>query len=355
VDTRVLVGKVLTVLGAVEPRDLGPTSSHEHILSDMSAYLVEPERDSVRGRVHQPLSIDLGWARAHRFSNLDNMRLNDRDLAAREVSRFRRAGGGAIVEMSPRGMCRDPLGLVQVARDTGVHIVMGSGYYVGLTHPADMDRRSEADIADEIVAEILVGAEGTGVRPGIIGEIGCSKPLLENEVKVLRAAAAAQRRTGAPLDIHPSFDDALVLQIVDILREAGASLAHTMISHMEVFDYTLDTRLELLDAGCVIGYDNFGNLGYPHPYLGRVVNLTTDLARIRDIKDLIDRGYEQQVLLGQDTVFKDSLAAYGGYGYAHLLENVVPLMRAMGVEDHHIDAMLIDNPRRFLTFAEPTA
>lgn len=109
----------------------------------------------------------------------------------------------------------------------------------------------------------------------------------------------------------------------------------------------------ILEAGCYIGYDNFGNLGYPHMYLGKVVNLTTDLARIRDIKELIERGYLDQILLGQDLVFKDMVTAYGGYGYAHLLETAVPLMRDMGVAEEHIRAMLVDNPCRFLTFGEP--
>ncbi len=350
-----LAGKVQTVLGVIEPGELGITSSHEHILSDMSAYLLEPEDVADRCRAREPLSLhNLAWARAHRFSNLDNMRLNDQEEAAREVRRFKDAGGGTIVEMSPRGMCRDPKGLAEVARAAGVNIVMGCGYYLGVSHPASMDQMSAEEIADEIVEEILEGADGTGVRPGIIGEIGCSKPLDANELKVLRGAASAQRRTGAPMDIHPSFDDALALHIVDILQDAGASLEHVMISHMEVFDFALDTRLKFLGAGCYIGYDNFGNLGYPHLYLGRVVNLTSDVSRIRDIKELIDLGFVDQILLGQDTVFKDSLSAYGGYGYAHLLENVVPLMRDMGIEERHITGMLVDNPRRFLAFVEPT-
>lgn len=349
-----LVGMVQTVLGLIEPEAVGVASGHEHILSDMSAYYLEPEAAADRHRVRQPLSLEnLAWARAHRFSNLDNMRLNDRDLAAAEVLRFKKAGGDTIVEMSPRGMCRDPEGLACVARATGVNIVMGSGYYLGISHPADMDQRSETQIADEIVGEIFQGADGTGVKPGMIGEIGCTKPLSPNEGKVLRAAAEAQSRTGAPMDIHPGFDDSSALRIVDILREAGASLRHTMISHMEVFDYTLETRLKLLEAGCYIGYDNFGNLGYPHLYLGRVVNLTTDLSRIKDIKELIGMGFVDQILLGQDVVFKDSLSTYGGYGYAHLLDNVVPLMRDMGIDERHISAMLVDNPRRFLTFEEP--
>ncbi len=353
-----LVGKVQTVLGPIEPGRLGVTSSHEHVLSDMSAYFQEPEKPSERHLADEPLSLDIvGWARAHRFSNKDNARLNDLELAVREVQRFRNAGGNSIVEMSQHGMNRDPAGLAIVARATGLNIIMGSGYYLGMSHPADMDGKSENLIANEIVDDILLGAavdaDGVAIKSGLIGEIGCSVPLSANERKVLRAAAAAQRRTGAPLDIHPGFSDENVLEIIGILEDSGASLSHTMISHVENFDYTLDTRIRILQAGCYVGYDNFGNLGYPHCYLGRVINLTTDLYRIRGIRELLDRGFLGQILLGQDLCFKDMYSCYGGYGYAHLLENAVPLMKDMGLTEHHIEALLVDNPRRFLTFESP--
>lgn len=349
-----LAGRAQTVLGPVDPGRLGLTSSHEHILSDMSPYFLEPAEASERAFVDQPLSLaNLFWARAHRFSNRDNMRLNDRELACREVSLFKYAGGNTIVEMSSNGMCRDPQGLAYVARASGVNIIMGSGYYLGMSHPQDMDTRTEQEIADEIVNDIVFGVGDTGIKAGIIGEIGCTAPLSANEEKVLRAACLAQRRTGAAVDVHPSFSDEVALQIVDVVRDAGGDLTHTVISHMDTFDFTLETRLKFLEAGCYIGYDNFGNLGYPHPYLGRVVNLTTDFSRIGDIKDLIGRGYLSQILVGQDTVFKDQLRTYGGYGYAHLLENVVPLMRAMGVTADEIEVLLVENPRRFLTFVEP--
>ena len=138
--------------------------------------------------------------------------------------RFKDAGGGTMVEMSQHGMSRDPAGLAQVALATGLNIVMGSGYYLGMSHPADMDEKTEDQIADEIVGDILEGADGTEIRAGLIGEIGCSVPLSANERKVLRAAAAAQRRTGAPMDIHPGFSDESVLEIIAILQDAGALL-----------------------------------------------------------------------------------------------------------------------------------
>ena len=84
---------------------------------------------------------------------------------------------------------------------------MGSGYYIGASHPPELETMTEDEIAGGIVRDITVGVGDTGIKAGIIGEIGCSRPLQEGERKVLRASAKAQRQTGAPLMIHPAFDD----------------------------------------------------------------------------------------------------------------------------------------------------
>jgi len=353
VESGLTAGKVQTVLGLVEPECLGFTSTHEHILADMSLYFVEPESAGERGMAREPLGLsNLAWARAHRFSHLDNMRLDSRQLAIDEVGRFKRAGGGTIVEMSSRGLGRDPVGLAQVARATGVNIVMGCSYYVGLSHPAALEQMSEDDIAQEIVAEMVEGVSWSGVRPGVIGEVGLSGLAPEREEKVLRASVLAQRRTGAPLVVHPMFGDEGVTRVLEILIEGGALLSKTLICHVDVFDYSLGTCRVLLEAGCYVGIDNFGNLGYPHHYLGQVVNLTGDLERLKKVRDIMGLGYSDRILLGGDTVFKDQLFSFGGFGYGHLIENVAPLMRACGFTCAEVQQFFYDNPSRFLAFAD---
>ena len=96
-----------------------------------------------------------------------------------------------MVEVSSRGLGRDPAGLAQISGATGVHIIMGSSYYVDVAHPSDMDSRSESEIADEVFHDVVIGVGSSGVRSGIIGEVGCSWPLISNERKILRASATA--------------------------------------------------------------------------------------------------------------------------------------------------------------------
>ena len=102
------------------------------------------------------------------------MQLMDQQLAINEAMFYKRAGGGTIVEVSNIGMSRDPLGLANIARATGLHIIMGSGYYMGQSHPEELTGMTDEEVAGGIIADIKEGVGNTGIRAGIIGEIGCS-------------------------------------------------------------------------------------------------------------------------------------------------------------------------------------
>ena len=71
------------------------------------------------------------------------------------------------------------------------------------------------------------------------------------------------------------------------------------------------------------------------------------------IPRLIEEGYEDSILLSQDVCTKMQLKAYGGNGYSFLLERFLPYLRTQGVTDAQVQKMMVDNPRRLLTFAEP--
>ncbi|MFC1942574.1 phosphotriesterase [Chloroflexota bacterium] len=347
-----LTGKVQSVLGVIDADSAGITLYHEHLLSDMSAWLSEPTEASDKRMANQPVTLEnLYWIHANRFANVDNARLGDEQLAIKEAMQYKCAGGNTIIEASSNGLARDPLGLTRIARATGLNVIMGSGYYVAPSHPPEMARKTGEEITREIVRDIMVGVGDTGVRAGIIGEIGCSSPLQENERKVLRAAAGAQRQTGAGLLIHPGFGDDMVLEIINILDDAGADLGHTAICHTNVRSYSPATQRKLADAGCFIGYESFGDLGYSHMSQGNLRETRSDIEYIEDIARLVADGYLSKILIALDICFKDSLTAYGGYGYAHILRNVLPVMRLKGFSDEQINTILVENPKNLLQFA----
>lgn len=347
-----LTGKTQTVLGPVSTEDLGIVLPHEHLLDDRSALFVEPSAASEKALAHQPVSLEnLHWIRHHRRNNLDNMMLLDEQVAISEALHYKRVGGNTIVDLSNIGMGRDPLALRRIALATGLNVIMGSGYYVGKTHTADMDRKTEDEIAQEIVRDVTVGVGDTGVRAGIIGEIGCTWPWIDSERKVLRAVALAEQRTGAPVNIHPGRHPDSPFEIIEILRNAGADISRTVISHIERTLRDPQDHRKLAETGCYLEYDLFGLEGYYHTRYPVMVDIPNDAQRINELIRLIDQGYLRQILVSHDVCSKIHLHCYGGQGYTHILENVVPLMRDKGMPEKHIHAILVENPKRLLQFA----
>ncbi len=352
-----LTGKVQTVLGTIDADSLGVTLPHEHLLLDGPRFFVEPTEANEKRLAHQPITLEnLYWVKLHAFNHADNLKLTDEQLAIKEALLYKWAGGDTIVELTPIGLCRDPLGLARIARATGLNVVMGSGYYIGLSHPPELATKTEEEITEEIVRDIMVGVGDTGVHAGIIGEIGCSTPLEDSERKVLRASATAQRRTGAALNIHPTMSEYGVLEIIKILGDAGADLSRTVISHQENLGINTRTTIyrKLVDAGCYIEFDTLGFAVVPLLTAwtaGRLVGKRSEVDRINEIKRLIDEGYLNHILISQDVGMKICYVTYGGAGYAHILRDIVPWMRLAGISDEQIHTMMVENPKRVLPLA----
>ena len=353
-----LSGRAQTVLGTIEPERLGITLPHEHFLIDQTlggVYFVEPESLSERALAHQPVTLEnLSWVRYHTKDSLDNQILDNVDTAIKEAMLFKLEGGCTIVDQTNCGIGRDARALARIARATGLNIVMGSGYYADSPKTGGhVTATGEEALAEEIVGDFTRGVDGTGIRAGIIGELGCSWPLKPNEAKGLRAGALAQTLTGASVTVHPGRNDRAPLEILEVLSAAGADLSRVVMNHMDRCGYSLETRLSLLQAGCYVEYDLFGFEGYYPARValaeGKLPDTPNDLGRIREIIDLIQRGYLERILLSHDIGMKVMLVSYGGWGYAHLLREVVPLMQLYGITDDEIGTMMIDNPRRLLS------
>ena len=346
-----LSGKAQTVLGPVAGDAMGITLPHEHLLIDFKVMFKEPEAAADKGRALAPVSMaNLGWVRQNFSSNLDNLRLLDEDVARDEALLFKQAGGQTMVDPTSGGLSRDPEALARVARSTGLHIVMGAGYYVQAAHPPALSQRGVDDIAREIVGDITTGVGTSGVRAGLIGEIGCTWPWTDGEKKVVRAAVAAQRETGAPLMIHPGRSPRAPMQILELVEKEGGNLKRTIMCHIE---RTIADRRHLMDlaaTGCYLEYDLFGLETSFYPY-NPDFDMPNDGGRMSQILRLIEDGHGRQVLMSHDIAYKHCLTKWGGFGYHHLLLNVVPRLRRKGLDDRAIRGLIVDNPRRAFVFA----
>ena len=80
------------------------------------------------------------------------------------------------------------------------------------------------------------------------------------------------------------------------------------------------------------------------------MDLPNDTKRIYEIRQLIEEGYVDQIIMSHDICCKTRRVRYGGWGYAHILNYVVPMMRQRGITQEQIDTMMVSNPRRLLIF-----
>lgn len=348
-------GMVQTVLGLIEPGRLGMTLTHEHLLVDVECNFVMPDEATARGMVDRRVTADnVSDAVRHWTTMKDNTHLYDERAAVGELSRYRLAGGGSVVDATSVGIARDPLALARISRACGVHVVMGGSYYVPLSHPPDMDSRTEDEIFEEIVRDVTVGVGETGVRTGVIGEVGNHFPMSANERKVLRASARAQAATGAPILIHPGFHRDSPVPILETLTGAGADPARVIFGHLSLC-FATDWIAELADRGCFLEFDTFGlewsELTAAQTTETTDFTLTNDNHRLEMLEWLFASGYGAQVVISQDNFIKIQQVRFGGKGYAHIPENIVPRMRGRGWSEEDIRAVLIDNPARALAFA----
>ena len=209
-----------------------------------------------------------------------------------------------------------------------------------------MDERTVESLTDEIVRDITVGIPGTGVRSGIIGEIGVNgDPITPNEDKNIRAAARASIATGAAISFHspPRKDEKHA--VLDIVEEEGADLTRVILGHSDHMADDLSYMVSLLERGVSIQFDTLGVV--------RTTETGKDHIVATAIPKMIDIGFADYILLSQDVCWKMHLKKYGGAGYTYIQETFLPYLKTLGVSESDIHRITVENPKRLLTFVEP--
>ena len=340
--------KVNTVCGSLDRSELGIVTPHEHIFINLSAFFEERKLLDIENPSSEKVKIEhLGQLNRDPYAIKDNLIMDDYETQKREILRFKKAGGSTIVDATMPGIGREPKTLAKISAETGINVIMGTGYYVNSTHPARLAAMSAEEIADEMVRELTVGTDG--VKAGVIGEIGISEVFDEREEKVLIASAEAHKRTGAGVLVHINPWTTNGIRAAEILLGAGTAPDRITISHIDV-ENREDYVHKLLDMGVSVEFDNFGKEYFVDIEARRdgYGCFVTDVQRVEFLKKLIDEGYVNQILLSCDVCLKTLLRTYGGWGYDHLLVNIVPMMKEFGIRDADIDTMLKVNPVNFL-------
>ena len=357
-----MAGKAITVNGPVDPNKLGPTLMHEHLFCDISWWNPPPPDPTPEDMElwDAKLTLENLYLARGRKAIRDNFLLDDELLAVAEASKFQEVGGRTIVDVTNIGCGRNPQGVKRIAAATGLNVVMGSGWYQKASHPPDMDQRTPEDLAEEIIRDITVGVGETEVRSGIIGEVGINgDPITPNEVKSLQATAWASRATGAAISLHHGGMGRERFEVAEILAREGADLTRTIFGHSGSYAGDLPFLLELLDLGVYIQFDQLGRPVVPlarglrrHGPDRNAPDAATDTLVAEVIPQLIDAGFEDRILLSHDVCFKTFLTAYGGTGYAYLLDKFMPYLQTQGVTAEQVNTIVVESPRRVLTLVE---
>lgn len=334
--------KLMTVTGPVDTQEMGITLPHEHLFIDLRNQFTEFEDSEKRRISRQILGMEnLGAVRLNPYAIKDNLVFDDVELTIQEIQRFKTAGGSTVVDCTSVGINRNPEKLRVVSERTGLNIVAGCGYYTHDTHPAEMDGWSAEEIADRMVGELTVGIDGTDIKAGVIGEIGTDNPIHPNEWKNLIAAGLASKQTGAAVMVHTNPWGGFGLEIADFLIKRGVTPPKIVICHTDV-QINLPYIRSLLKREVFVEFDNFGK----EFYVDRLRTFSRDMERVRAIKTLLNEGYGKQLLITNDLCLKSMLHRYGGWGYDHILNNIVPMLREQDIDAEAIDLFLRDNPRR---------
>lgn len=344
--------KVQTVLGPIDPMKMGVTLSHEHLVFSQGRIARVPEEASRRWYADKPFTMDMvGKANSLWYINRANGQLYDEAEATAAIDDFMLAGGNTVVDVTNWDLGRDPLALARISRATGLNIIMGAGHYVPEGHPPDMDDRSEESILERLVRDVTLGVGDTGIKAGVIGELGNVHPLTENQFKVLRAGARAHAETGAPVSIHPGNHRDSHLEILEVLDAAGCPPERVVMGHLSWTIDDLDTLRRIAGAGCYLEFDTIGFETSNLQYEGAHMDPSSDAQNIEYVEYLAGAGFVDKILVSQDVCMKWWQASYGGKGHAHVLENIVPRMKSRGWTEAQLNDMLIDNPARAFAFA----
>jgi phosphotriesterase-related protein len=271
-------------------------------------------------------------------------------LAARgtdALTAAREAGVRTIVDATPFDLGRDVELLVEVSRRSGVAIIAATGHW--LLPSVYMLNRSVAELAAMFVADLQDGADGTDIRCGVM-KVASEDEVTDFDRRVLEAVAIAHRQTGASIITHAAARNRIGEAQADIFEALGVPPDRVVIGHSDdTYDFGYLTGLA--SRGFIIGMDRLPCGALPE-YGGRSV-----ADRIDMIVDLIDRGFEQQIVVAHDDpIWAGLLTAVDQQrhldanpdGIAFIHRRVLPVLRQRGVPEATIGRLTVDNPAAWL-------
>lgn len=338
---------VMGVNGEIPADELGMTLPHEHLFTNLSCYWNKSDLLQDRAAFSMQVSPAIRAVVQQRpWSYLDNVVLNDLNSAVDEANAFKAAGGKTIVDVSPYpGMGRNPDGLLSVSKSTGLNIIMACGRYSEPSMIGDEKTISVETLAARFLKEFHDGADGTGIKPGLL-KVGfvstIDKPA---EIRSLRAAGRVQHIVGCALSIHPHIWKPDSHLILDILEEEHCDLRKVILCHQDFLGNELDYLDSLVHRGPYIEFDTFGS-GLINDPMWQM----DEHQKLANVASQVKRGNSRHILISGDMCMKIMLACGGGVGLKNIPLNVIPAMRRLGIDSETIEQIVTENPKTVFSY-----
>lgn len=318
---------IRTMLGDIDPKDLGFTYSHEHIVCRPPHWVERGETDLL---------------------------LDDPEKSRREVELFREAGGRSIVDATAVDYGRDPAAVRDISRATGVQIIGTAGFNKGFLWDAKMpgqdrtfadwiENTSVDDLARFVIDEVEHGMNGTDVRGGQVKFGTGYNSISPLEVKTIRAVCRAHLETGAPMHAHTEAGT-MALEQMQYLREEGVDLHNISFGHM---DRNPDPWMhrKIAETGAYLCFDGIAKVKY-----------NPECVRIDCILALAKAGHQKQILVSGDTARRSYYRSYTyAVGLPYIKQTWLPRLVEQAYEagldgKQLAEDIFINNPRECFTF-----
>lgn len=309
---------VNTVLGPVEPGELGVTSVHEALLA------------VVPGAQY---GYDIVMDRAEIFDSLHG-----------QLTEFRDLGGGALVDSTGMFSGRDLPLYEALSRATGVHLIASTGlgpeetlggYFLTpqTNPPTPWPAEKFADLFEREATEGMVVPRVERRAPaGLVTIVTSDSGTTATDTSLVRGGARAAHASGLPISLRSGRD---TVPDLDAVLAEGLPAHRVVVGGLDRADaISAGTAVTVAELGAYVALD----------HLGGDTGTALDL-----IVDLVERGFAHRVLLSSNATGVSVGARGRPIGFGGILRDVVPALRDRGLDQSNLDQMLVSNPRDLLT------